>query len=94
MPDYATGPTRIRIDSLRVRVPGRDADAGRQFATELSASLAEQADALRSEIPSRSVHVGAVSLSVPATRTASYAGSVSSSILQSIAKAAHAMRGK
>lgn len=94
MPEYATGPTRIHIDSLRVRVPGRDATAGRQFATELTASLAEHANALHGELPSRSVHVGAVSLSVPATHTASYASSVGSNILQSIAKAAHAMRGK
>ena len=93
MPDHNPRPSRVHIESLRVRVPGRDAAVGHQFASELAAHLAEQANSLFTHLPSRTLRLDAVSLAVPAHALSS-SKAVSSTILQSIVNAAHAKRGK
>jgi len=93
MSDHNPRPFRVHIESLRVRVPGRDAAAGHQFAGELAAHLAEQANSLFTHLPNRTLRLGAVSLTVPAQMPSS-SKSVSATILQSIVNAAHAKRGK
>jgi hypothetical protein len=89
-------PTRapgLHIDSLRVRIPGRDGSAGHEFARQLSDRLAVLGPSLLASGTRRSFEVGTLRLSLPAERNGNAAGSIIEAIESAILRAVRAQRG-
>lgn len=79
-------PPRIQIESLRVRIPGGNAQEGHRFAAELRAQLAERSAELFGGALRGEVRVGAVQLSVRAGSTSAAANAVSAAIASAISR--------
>jgi hypothetical protein len=77
----------LQIDSLRVRIPGNDRAAGQDFARELSGRLAALAPSLLAAGAGRSLELGTLQLSLPATKDGHHVGAASDAIENAILRA-------
>lgn len=75
----------LDIESLRLRVPARDAAEGRAIAAEVAARLAAEGGALLGQ--GGSVALGEVRLSVPAPRDGDVAGAATGAIVRALSRA-------
>jgi hypothetical protein len=90
----------LHIETLRVRVPGRDAPSGRQAALELVHGLAARSPELLALAP-RGVAVGALHVRVSAADArrahgegGGVTGSVSAALVRAVARASRGSSGK
>jgi hypothetical protein len=75
----------LDIESLRVRLPARDAAEGRALGAELAARLAAEGPSLLSG--ARSMEVGELRLSLDLTRGGDIPGAASAAIVRALSRA-------
>jgi hypothetical protein len=88
------GKPTLHIDSLRIRVSGRDAADGRKLASEVASTLGEQGRTLVGAPGSESMRIGGLRLSVRQPASGNRSTDTSKAIVRAIAEAVDSARGE
>jgi hypothetical protein len=80
----------LRIDALRLRIPGKDGAAGHEFARQLSDKLAALGPSLLASGAGRSLELGTLRLSLPADQYGNAVGAISDAFERAILRAVRA----